>query len=151
MGFSKKKERQPRRDDMDTGAIPIANKMEKISSPSLRPIGPPPSTITSHAPSLTLKEMKPFGRLTLELLGGKNLKAGQGVFGRADPFVKIKLNGYEKQTKIHAQGGKNPVSFVKRDELTAYSTSHNLAIIFVLLISRYGTKNFRLILQQRKK
>ena len=112
MGFSKKTERQLSRGEVDTGAIPIANRMDKISSPSLRPIGPPPSTITSHAPSLSLKEMKPFGRLTIQLLRGKNLKAGQGVFGRADPFVKIKLNGQGKQTKVHAQGGKNPVSWI---------------------------------------
>lgn len=44
---------------------------------------------------------------------GKNLTAGQGTFGRANPFVKIKIGHLEVMTEAHIEGGKNPVSFMK--------------------------------------
>jgi len=44
----------------------------------------------------------------VNIIKGLNLKAGQGVFGRADPYVKIKLGDNEFITKPHKNGGKNP-------------------------------------------
>ena len=43
------------------------------------------------------------------MLKGINLKAGQGVFGRADPYVKIKVGNKEVATNPHMDGGRNPV------------------------------------------
>ena len=45
---------------------------------------------------------------------GLNLKAGQGVFGRADPYVKLRLGDNEVSTNPHKNGGKNPVRFVSQ-------------------------------------
>jgi len=79
-------------------------------------LGPPPSDVISHAPTFSLAPRQPFGKLELTLIRGKNLKAGQGVLGKADPYVKIKLDGNEALTEPDSQGGKNPVS-LKRSNL----------------------------------
>lgn len=46
----------------------------------------------------------------IKIIKGINLKAGQGVFGRADPFVRMKLGNNEATTNPHMDGGRNPVS-----------------------------------------
>jgi hypothetical protein len=48
--------------------------------------------------------------LVLKIIKGVNLKAGQGVFGRADPYVILKLGNVNYRTGTHQNGGKNPVS-----------------------------------------
>ena len=76
-------------------------------------MGPPPSDVMSHAPNFSLPPRRPFGVLEVTVVRGKNLKAGQGVFGRADPYVKIKLDGNDEvTTEPDSQGGKNPVSYL---------------------------------------
>jgi len=72
-------------------------------------LGPPPDDVVSYAPSFSLAPAKPFGKLVMTIVRGKSLKAGQGVFGRANPFVKIKLGEKIVSTEVHTEGGKNPV------------------------------------------
>jgi len=72
-------------------------------------LGPPPAEVVSYAPPFSLDQMKPFGKLVFTLVRGKSLKAGQGAFGRANPFVKIKIGNKEMSTEVHTEGGKNPV------------------------------------------
>lgn len=40
---------------------------------------------------------------------GVDLKAGQGMFGKADPYCKLRIGTQEYSTKHNAGGGKNPV------------------------------------------
>ena len=108
-GFSKKNEEHfTHKKELEI--IPTASRTAHNSHTPMRPMGPPPPSVVSHAPSFKLTQMEPFGKLILTIMRGKNLKGGQGVFGRADPYVKIILNGKEKLTKTHSQGGKSPVS-----------------------------------------
>jgi len=72
-------------------------------------LGLPPSDVMSHAPPFSLAPQKPFGKFEIIIVRGKNLKAGQGVFGRANPYVKINLGDSKAMTKPDTQGGKNPV------------------------------------------
>ena len=51
----------------------------------------------------------PFGKMTITFLKGLNLKAGQGIFGRADPYLKVRLGHQVHTTQPHLSGGKNPV------------------------------------------
>jgi hypothetical protein len=74
------------------------------------PLGKPPPHIPSEAPPITPKPQHPFGKLVLKIIKGVNLKAGQGVFGRADPYIIMKLGNVEYRTRTHQNGGKNPVS-----------------------------------------
>mmetsp|Transcript_15728 Transcript_15728/g.29670 ORF Transcript_15728/g.29670 Transcript_15728/m.29670 type:complete len:701 (-) Transcript_15728:1141-3243(-) len=53
--------------------------------------------------------MAPFGKLTVKIVQGKNLKAGHGVLGKASPFVQIKVGSNEVSTTVHRDGGKSPV------------------------------------------
>jgi hypothetical protein len=73
------------------------------------PIGKPPPHIHSQAPPITPQPQLEYGKLVIRILKGINLKAGQGVFGRADPYVKIKLGNKEVATNPHMDGGRNPV------------------------------------------
>ena len=45
----------------------------------------------------------------VKCLKGVDLKAGQGMFGKADPYAKIRIGTQEFSTKHNAGGGKNPV------------------------------------------
>jgi hypothetical protein len=78
--------------------------------PSSRPIGPPPSDVRSFVPPFELPERQPFGKLLITVERGKQLKAGQGVFGKADPYVKLKIGDKEVLTEPNIKGGKTPVS-----------------------------------------
>lgn len=73
-------------------------------------LGPPPADVKSFAPPFTRNPMKIFGKLVITVIRGKNLKAGQGTFGRANPYVKMKVGNLEVSTEAHIEGGKNPVS-----------------------------------------
>jgi serine/threonine-protein phosphatase 2B regulatory subunit len=72
-------------------------------------LGPPPPDVQSFAPSFALAPMKPFGTLSVTISRGLSLKAGQGVFGRANPYVKITCGEKVMTTKPHIEGGKNPI------------------------------------------
>ncbi|GMI09894.1 hypothetical protein TrVE_jg13454 [Triparma verrucosa] len=50
-----------------------------------------------------------FGNLIVKVVKGVDIKTGQGMFGKADPYAKLKIGSQENQTKPHVQGGKNPV------------------------------------------
>jgi len=70
--------------------------------------GPPPEILT-YNPPFNHTQRQPFGKLTITCVKATNLKAGQGVFGRADPYVKITVGDGVKTTQVNGQGGKNPV------------------------------------------
>ena len=53
--------------------------------------------------------MAKFGTLIVKVVKGVDIKTGQGMFGKADPYTKLKIGSQEHQTKPHVQGGKNPV------------------------------------------
>lgn len=76
------------------------------------PLGKPPPHIPSEAPPITPLPQHPFGKLVLKIIRGVNLKAGQGVFGRADPYVKLHLGNVAYKSRTHQNGGKNPVSCI---------------------------------------
>ena len=50
-----------------------------------------------------------FGRLVVKCLRGVELKAGQGMFGKADPYCRIRIGTQEFLTKHNPGGGKNPI------------------------------------------
>jgi Ca2+-binding EF-hand superfamily protein len=50
-----------------------------------------------------------FGRLVVKCLRGVDLKAGQGMFGKADPYSKLRIGTQEYSTKPNPGGGKNPI------------------------------------------
>lgn len=72
------------------------------------PLGKPPPHLSSQAPPMKPQPNHPFGKLIITIIKGINLKAGQGVFGRADPFVSVKLGDKVFTTYPHKNGGKNP-------------------------------------------
>ena len=75
-------------------------------------LGPPPSDVKSYAPPFSRNKLKIFGKLVMTVMRGKNLKAGQGTFGRANPYVRIKVGHKEVMTQVHTEGGKNPVRLI---------------------------------------
>lgn len=50
-----------------------------------------------------------FGRLIIKCLRGVELKQGQGMFGKADPYCKMRVGTQEYSTKPNPGGGKNPI------------------------------------------
>jgi len=50
-----------------------------------------------------------FGKLVIKCLRGVDLKAGQGMFGKADPFARLRIGTQEFSTKPNPGGGKNPI------------------------------------------
>jgi Ca2+-binding EF-hand superfamily protein len=72
------------------------------------PLGKPPPHLSSQTPPMKPQPNHPFGKLIVTVIKGVNLKAGQGVFGRADPFVRLKLGDKAVTTNSHKSGGKNP-------------------------------------------
>ena len=92
--------------EMRAGKLPAT---EEPHPPS-NALGKPPPHIHSQAPPISALPQHAFGKLVIGINKGINLKAGQGVFGRADPYVKIKIGDTEFNTNIHKDGGKNPVS-----------------------------------------
>ncbi|GMH87268.1 hypothetical protein TL16_g10802 [Triparma laevis f. inornata] len=54
-------------------------------------------------------EHSKFGNLVVKVVKGVDIKTGQGMFGKANPYAKLKIGSQEHQTKPHVQGGKNPV------------------------------------------
>lgn len=77
-----------------------------------KPLGPPPpNALMPIPPPPPSSPMQSFGKLKIKCIQGMDLKAGQGVFGKADPYVKLKIGNQEMVSDPDAQGGKKPVSF----------------------------------------
>jgi len=77
---------------------------------SLPPRAPPPD----QAPSTQVQPPEApvpakFGKLIVRMLRGVELKAGQGMFGKADPYAKMRIGTQEYMTQPHMGGGKNPI------------------------------------------
>ena len=68
------------------------------------PAGVPPKTGPPAPPG-----QPRFGKLSIKCNKGIDLKAGQGIFGKANPYAKLKIGTQEFQTAVHREGGKNPV------------------------------------------
>ena len=75
------------------------------------PRAPPPPTTAPNQIVVPPSAPPPpkFGRLTAKVLRGVDLKAGQGMFGKADPYCKLRVGTQEFNTKPNAGGGKNPI------------------------------------------
>ena len=50
-----------------------------------------------------------FGQLIVKVVKGVDLKSGQTMFGKADPYAKVTIGQQEFSTKPVVGGGKNPV------------------------------------------
>jgi serine/threonine-protein phosphatase 2B regulatory subunit len=50
-----------------------------------------------------------FGRLIVKCLRALDLKAGQGMFGKANPYARLQIGSQQFQTQVHPDGGKNPI------------------------------------------
>ncbi|KAL3796651.1 hypothetical protein HJC23_009951 [Cyclotella cryptica] len=84
------------------------HQMSNTHSMNHAPLEKPPPHIPSEAPPISPLPQHPFGKLVLKIIRGVNLKAGQGVFGRADPYITLRLGSTEFRTKTDKNGGKNP-------------------------------------------
>eukprot|EP01041_Mallomonas_annulata_P011412 gene11413-23872_t len=96
------------------------------------PRGPPPSTLPPRGPmpsagpparapppisgaprqAIAPPSAPPppkFGRLVVKCLRGIELKAGEGMFGKADPYCRLRIGTQEYTTKHNPGGGKNPI------------------------------------------
>ncbi|GMH69721.1 hypothetical protein TrLO_g11261 [Triparma laevis f. longispina] len=96
-----------------------ACRLERLS-PALpgeaRPEALPAALLAASLPEALLLRAVPegnavskFGNLIVKVVKGVDIKTGQGMFGKADPYAKLKIGSQEHQTKPHVQGGKNPV------------------------------------------
>jgi len=75
------------------------------------PRAPPPPSIAPRqgiAPPAAPPPPK-FGRLNVKCLRGIELKAGEGMFGKADPYCRLRIGTQEFTTKHNPGGGKNPI------------------------------------------
>ena len=50
-----------------------------------------------------------FGKLVVKCLRGIDLKAGQGMFGKADPYARFRIGIQEFQSQPNPGGGKQPI------------------------------------------
>ncbi|GMH64601.1 hypothetical protein TrRE_jg3466 [Triparma retinervis] len=88
------------------GAAPTGPKPPgQVGSRAIVP--PPPQVVKENVP--TANAVAKFGTLIVKCVKGIDIKTGQGMFGKADPYAKLKIGSQEHQTKHHVQGGKNPV------------------------------------------
>ncbi|CAM9611130.1 unnamed protein product [Discosporangium mesarthrocarpum] len=72
------------------------------------PSPPPPGSQMARGPSRPAPAPK-FGHLIVKCVKGNDLKAGSGLFGKADPYCKVVVGTQEFSTRPHKTGGKNPV------------------------------------------
>jgi len=80
-----------------------------MGMPQAPPGGPPPALPGGGfgQPPTGPSGVK-LGQLLFKCIGGKDLKAGIGMFGKADPYAKITIGAQQFTTKPHSGGGKNP-------------------------------------------
>lgn len=73
---------------------------------------PPPPTVSPPgqiiAPPTAAAPPK-FGRLTIICIRASDLKQGLGIFGKANPYARLRIGIQEFTTKSNTGGGKNPV------------------------------------------
>lgn len=79
------------------------------NAPPPRALPPPSGTGPQTVAPPTAPPAPKFGRLTVKCLRGVDLKAGQGMFGKADPYARLRVGTQEFATKPNAGGGKNPI------------------------------------------
>eukprot|EP00904_Undaria_pinnatifida_P003072 jgi/Undpi1/12766/HiC_scaffold_6.g02434.m1 len=77
-------------------------------TPARGPPPPAPATRVGTEPPRPAAAPK-FGHLIVKCVKGIELKAGSGMFGKADPYCKIVIGSQEFSTRPHKAGGKNPV------------------------------------------
>lgn len=94
--------------EMQTGKLPTSATNEP--QPTSNALGNPPPHIHSQVPPIPVQPQHAFGKLVVCIIRGINLRAVQGVFGRADPYVKLIIGDKEFTTSTHKDGGKSPVS-----------------------------------------
>lgn len=109
-------------DDSSRQSKPALQQMvsvnSEISTPKERTfnrnLGPPPPDLVRPIPAPPAAEpIKLYGKLLLKCVQGIDLKAGQGVFGKADPYLKLTIGNQVKVTEPDSQGGKKPVSLLQ--------------------------------------
>jgi Ca2+-binding EF-hand superfamily protein len=79
---------------------------------SLPPRVPPPPQSNPPLQIVTPPSAPPppkFGRLYVQCIRALELKAGLGMFGKADPYARLRIGIQEFSTKSNPGGGKNPV------------------------------------------
>lgn len=117
----------------------------------LRPRGPPPrGPPPRNLPPLDINsnalikknddaiQMK-FGKLIVKCIRGIDLKAGVGMFGKADPYCKLRIGSQEFKTLPNPQGGKSPVW---NEEFTFEISSEKELFIEVLDKETVGNDKF---------
>ena len=72
-----------------------------------------PDAANSKARTISSSGPKPpsgfsFGTLNINFLNGVSLKAGQGFFGKASPYIKAKVGNQEFISEVNNEGGKDP-------------------------------------------
>ena len=78
--------------------------------PGSPPRGPPPPRRAAAARKVPgAPDLPKFGQLQVHVVRGSSLKAGQSMYGRADPYAKLTLGNQVFATNPHANGGKDPV------------------------------------------
>ena len=72
-----------------------------------------PTQNTSPMKSTNKNKITPplvvIGTLNFKCQRGSNIKSGHSLFGQADPYATIRIDGQEKSTRVIPSGGKNPV------------------------------------------
>lgn len=88
----------------------------KSAAPGLLPPGNqprPPNQIIATEENSSSKAVVPvqskFGRLVIKCLRATELKAGQEMFGKANPYARLQVGSQQFQTQVHPEGGKNPI------------------------------------------
>ena len=71
--------------------------------------GPPPSAQLQLQMPPSAPAPQKYGKLFVKCVRGTELKAGQGMFGKADPYARLRIGVQEFATKSNPGGGKNPV------------------------------------------
>lgn len=79
------------------------------------PRGPPPRPIPAPTTGAIVPRppvaprLPKFGKLTVNVLRGVALKAGQSMYGKADPYVKLTIGTQVYSSNPHVGGGKDPL------------------------------------------
>ena len=71
--------------------------------------GPPQTQAITVVQPPTAPVPPKFGQLTVKCIRAVDLKAGQGMFGKADPYCSMRIGTQEFATKPIVGGGKNPI------------------------------------------
>lgn len=86
-----------------TSQTTYTNNNQSLSANTMSP-SIVPSTVIMPTP-----QQNKFGKLIVKCLRAIDLKAGQNMFGNANPYCKLQIGAQIYQTQPHPNGGKNPV------------------------------------------